>query len=56
MRAIFVARGPAFKQSQVIEPFENVDLYNLMTEILGLKPANNDGHDATAKAALRSYN
>jgi predicted AlkP superfamily pyrophosphatase or phosphodiesterase len=55
MRAIFVAHGPAFKQSQVVEPFENVDLYNLMAKILGLKPANNDGAAAAAKAALRSY-
>ncbi|HEY8459822.1 MAG TPA: ectonucleotide pyrophosphatase/phosphodiesterase [Blastocatellia bacterium] len=54
MRAIFVAHGPAFKRSQVIEPFENVDVYNLMAEILGLKPASNDGGYATAKAALRS--
>jgi predicted AlkP superfamily pyrophosphatase or phosphodiesterase len=56
MRAIFIAHGPAFKQSQVIEPFENIDLYNVMAMILGLKPASNDGGDVTAKAALRSDN
>jgi len=54
MRAIFVAHGPAFKQSQVIEPFESVDVYNVMAEILGLKPASNDGGFATAKAVLRA--
>lgn len=54
MRAIFIAHGPAFKQSQVIEPFENIDVYNVMAEILRLKPASNDGGDATANAALRS--
>ncbi len=53
MRAFFVARGPAFKRSQVVEPFENVDVYNVMARILGLKPASNDGGDATAKAVLR---
>jgi predicted AlkP superfamily pyrophosphatase or phosphodiesterase len=54
MRAIFVAHGPAFKQSQVVEPFESVVVYNVMTEILGLKPASNDGGDAAAKAVLRA--
>ena len=54
MRAIFVGRGPAFKQSQVVEPFENVDVYNVMAEILGLKPASNDGGYAAAKAVMRS--
>jgi predicted AlkP superfamily pyrophosphatase or phosphodiesterase len=54
MRAIFVAHGPAFKQSQVVEPFENVDVYNVLAEILKLKPANNDGGDAAANAVLRS--
>jgi hypothetical protein len=56
MRAIFIAHGPAFKQSQVVEPFENVDVYNVMAEILGLKPASNDGGYATAKAVLRALN
>jgi predicted AlkP superfamily pyrophosphatase or phosphodiesterase len=54
MRAIFVGHGPAFKQSQVVEPFESVDVYNVMAEILGLKPASNDGGFAAARSALRS--
>jgi predicted AlkP superfamily pyrophosphatase or phosphodiesterase len=54
MRAIFVGLGPAFKQSQVVEPFENVDVYNVMAEILGLKPSSNDGGHAAARAVLRS--
>jgi len=53
MRALFVAHGPAFKKEKVVEPFENVDVYNVMAKILGLKPAINDGGDATAKAVLR---
>jgi predicted AlkP superfamily pyrophosphatase or phosphodiesterase len=54
MRAIFVAHGPAFKQSQVVAPFQNIDVYNVMAEILRLKPATNDGGHAAAKAVLRS--
>ena len=43
MRALFIARGPAFKQGYVAKPFKNVEVYNLMCKILGLKPAENDG-------------
>ncbi len=53
MRALFVAHGPAFKRTQVVEPFANVDVYNVMTKILKLKPAPNDGNKATMKAVLR---
>lgn len=54
MRALFVAHGPAFKKQVVVEPFENVEVYNIMARILRLKPASNDGGDAAAKAVLRS--
>jgi predicted AlkP superfamily pyrophosphatase or phosphodiesterase len=53
MRSIFIARGPAFKQSKIVEPFENVDVYQIMTRVLGLKPAKNSGNQATASAVLR---
>jgi predicted AlkP superfamily pyrophosphatase or phosphodiesterase len=43
MRSVFIARGPAFKQGFTAEPFLNIHLYNLMTHILNLKPAPNDG-------------
>lgn len=43
MQATFIAHGPAFKRGFLAEPFENVEVYNLMCRILGLKPANNDG-------------
>lgn len=36
MRATFYAWGPAFKQHQKIEPFENVHVYPLVAKILGL--------------------
>jgi predicted AlkP superfamily pyrophosphatase or phosphodiesterase len=52
MRAIFIAHGLAFKKSVVIEPFENVQVYNVMAKILGLKPAPNDGNDSVVSAAL----
>ena len=43
MRALFIAHGPAFKHGVRIPAFPNVDVYSLMTRILDLKPAPNDG-------------
>lgn len=43
MQATFVAHGPAFKRGFIAEPFENVNVYNMMCTILKLKPAPNDG-------------
>lgn len=37
MHATFMAWGPAFKQHMSIPSFENVNIYPLITEILGLK-------------------
>lgn len=53
MRALFVGHGPAFKRALVVEPFANVDVYNVMAKILKLKPAPNDGNKATLRALLR---
>jgi len=49
MAAIFIARGPKFKRSTVIDPFFNIDVYNLMARILSLAPASNNG---TAESQL----
>jgi predicted AlkP superfamily pyrophosphatase or phosphodiesterase len=53
MRATFIAYGPAFKRGFVAEPFESVDVYNLMAKILKLKPAKNDGKWKRIKQVVR---
>lgn len=53
MRAIFIAHGARFKKRRVVEPFENVQVYNIMAKLLGLKPAPNDGNSSAARAVLR---
>jgi len=53
MRATFIAHGPAFKSGIVVEPFDNVDVYNIMTDVLGLKAARNDGNLSTTRSMLR---
>ena len=53
MRALFVARGKAFKKRKVVEGFDNIHVYELMCRILGLRPAPNDGNLNVVKAMLR---
>ena len=53
MRALFVAHGKAFKKDKIVEPFENVEVYNLMAKILKLKPAQNDGNIKKVRHLLR---
>ena len=53
MQATFIARGRAFKKGKIVEPFPNVDVYELMCKILKLKPAKNDGNLANVKGMLR---
>ncbi|CAI6332165.1 unnamed protein product [Periconia digitata] len=45
MRAIFVARGPAFphKPNSRIEPFQNIHLYNIICDSISISPAPNNG-------------
>jgi predicted AlkP superfamily pyrophosphatase or phosphodiesterase len=43
MHTIFLAKGPSFKKGGIVENFEIVELYNLMSEILGISPAPNNG-------------
>lgn len=53
MQATFIAHGKAFKRGYIAEPFENVEVYNLMCKILKLKPAKNDGDLDRVKKMLR---
>lgn len=43
MHAIFYAFGPAFKKNYVHPVFNNIDIYPLICEILGIEPAPVDG-------------
>ncbi|WP_448663585.1 ectonucleotide pyrophosphatase/phosphodiesterase [Sphingomonas sp. CJ20] len=53
MLALFIAHGPAFRPAR-LAPFDNVDVYPLLRDLLGLpaKPGV-DGNDAPFRAALR---
>ncbi len=53
MRALFVASGPAFRQGLVVEPFQNIHVYELLCRVLGLRPAPNDGSLDSVRVLLR---
>ena len=53
MHGILIASGPSFKSGVVVEPVENVHIYNLLCAALGLKPAANDGDDRLVRAFLK---
>ncbi|MBC7798849.1 MAG: alkaline phosphatase family protein [Pyrinomonadaceae bacterium] len=53
MRAIFIGSGAAFRKNKVVEPFENISVYNVMARILKLTPAKNDGDLKVIKTVLK---
>lgn len=53
MQAIFIGHGPAFAAGQTIPSFANIELYNLMCAILGIRPAPNDGNPLWAEQILQ---
>jgi predicted AlkP superfamily pyrophosphatase or phosphodiesterase len=53
MRALFIARGPAFRSGVVLREFPNVDVYPLLAKLLGIRPERNDGDLVPLRPALR---
>ena len=53
MQALFVAHGPAFRVNAKVGAFPNVDVYPLMTHLLGLPAAANDGDYDAVKDMLK---
>lgn len=53
MGALFIASGPAFRRSTEIADMENIQVYNLLCSLLGIKPAPNEGDARLIRAALR---
>lgn len=45
MRAIFIAKGPAFPhpEGSMVDPFQNTEVYNIVCDSLGLEPKKNNG-------------
>uniref|UniRef100_A0A7N6A0C1 SMB domain-containing protein n=1 Tax=Anabas testudineus TaxID=64144 RepID=A0A7N6A0C1_ANATE len=54
MQTIFLGYGPTFKFKTKVPVFENIELYNIMCDLLGLKPAPNNGTHGSLNHLLRS--
>lgn len=55
MHTIFIGSGPSFPRGSVVESFENIEVYNLFCEILGLSASANNGTYGLLSPMLRSY-
>ncbi|XP_030644824.1 ectonucleotide pyrophosphatase/phosphodiesterase family member 2 [Chanos chanos] len=54
MQTIFLGYGPSFKFRTQVPVFENIELYNVMCDLLGLTPAPNNGTHGSLNAMLRA--
>ncbi|KAK2186559.1 hypothetical protein NP493_196g03063 [Ridgeia piscesae] len=53
MQALFVGYGPSFKTGKTVEPFESIELYNLMSRLMNINPAPNNGTEGSLYPVLR---
>ena len=53
MGALFVAAGPTLRVGAIVEPFENVHVYDLLCRILQVVPSKNDGQASVTRAFFR---
>ncbi|XP_053370745.1 ectonucleotide pyrophosphatase/phosphodiesterase family member 1 [Clarias gariepinus] len=54
MQTIFIGYGPAMKFNTTVEPFENIEVYNLMCDLLAVAPAPNNGTHGSLNHLLRN--
>lgn len=56
MRSIFIGHGPRFAKGRKVPSFENVQIHNLVTSILKIKGAANNGSATFPRSILLSSN
>lgn len=52
MAAVFIAEGPAFRRGVTLAPFDNVDVYPLLTRLVGVRGEPGDGRISDLAPAL----
>ncbi|KAL3825273.1 hypothetical protein ACJIZ3_021302 [Penstemon smallii] len=52
MRSVFIAHGPRFGRGRKVPSFENVEIYNLVTNILNIQGAPNNGTSSFPESIL----
>jgi hypothetical protein len=53
MHPFFLSHGPLFKSSFIADPFENIDLFPLICDIMGISPTPHNGTMAIVQTILR---
>ncbi|KAK6489736.1 ectonucleotide pyrophosphatase/phosphodiesterase family member 3-like [Huso huso] len=53
MEAIFIGHGPGIKSHNKVEPFENIEVYNLLCDLLNVTPAPNNGTHGSLNHILK---
>ncbi|KAM5286114.1 ectonucleotide pyrophosphatase/phosphodiesterase family member 3 isoform 1-T1 [Hipposideros larvatus] len=53
MEALFLAHGPSFKEKTEVEPFDNIEVYNLICDLLHIQPAPNNGTHGSLNHLLK---
>uniref|UniRef100_A0A667ZZ62 Ectonucleotide pyrophosphatase/phosphodiesterase 1 n=1 Tax=Myripristis murdjan TaxID=586833 RepID=A0A667ZZ62_9TELE len=53
MQAVFFGYGPALKHKTVVPPFENIEVYNLLCDLLDVSPAPNNGTHGSLNHLLK---
>ncbi|XP_061093183.1 venom phosphodiesterase CdcPDE [Conger conger] len=53
MQAMFLGFGPKFHYKKQVDPFGNIELYNLMCDVLEITPAPNNGSHGSLNHLLR---
>ncbi|CAL1586186.1 unnamed protein product [Knipowitschia caucasica] len=53
MQAIFIGYGPGFKHKTEVPPFENIEVYNLVCDLLDIRPAPNNGTHGSLNHLLK---
>ncbi|XP_005160498.1 ectonucleotide pyrophosphatase/phosphodiesterase family member 1 isoform X1 [Danio rerio] len=53
MQAIFIGYGPGIHYNTTVPPFENIEVYNLLCDLLGISPAANNGTHGSLNHILK---
>ncbi|XP_048452966.1 ectonucleotide pyrophosphatase/phosphodiesterase family member 3 [Rhincodon typus] len=54
MQAVFIGNGPGFKYNTMVDPFDNIELYNLMCDLLQITPSSNNGSHGSLNHLLKN--
>ncbi|XP_065139630.1 venom phosphodiesterase CdcPDE [Paramisgurnus dabryanus] len=54
MQAVFLSLGPKFLFQTEVDPFSNIELYNLMCDVLDITPSHNNGTHGSLNHLLRA--